>query len=59
LSRPEPIASWLPAGRRDIIDITNPRQNNFLTERRLRQIAQLPIEKQYEKFQATLLNKNS
>ena len=42
-----------------IIDITNPRQNNFWTERRLRQIAQLPIEKQYEKFQATLLNKNS
>ena len=39
-----------------IIEITNPRQNNFWTERRLRQIAQLPIEKQYEKFQKILTN---
>ena len=37
-----------------IRNITNPRQNNFWTERRLRQIAILPIEKQYEKFQKIL-----
>ena len=37
-----------------IIDITNPRQNNFWTERKLRKIAQLPTEKQYDKFQKML-----
>jgi hypothetical protein len=34
-----------------IIDIINPRQNNFWTERRLRQIGQYPMEKQYDEFQ--------
>ncbi|MDE2027308.1 MAG: hypothetical protein KGJ11_02045 [Candidatus Omnitrophica bacterium] len=34
-----------------ILSITNPRQNNFWTERRLRAIAQLPKDKQYDKFQ--------
>jgi len=34
-----------------IIDITNPRQNNFWTERRLRGISLLSKEKQYGKFQ--------
>ena len=37
-----------------IIDITNPRQSNFWTERRLRQIAQTPAEMQYKKFQKML-----
>ena len=37
-----------------IIGITNPRQNNFWTERRLRQIAQLPLDKQYPQFQKIL-----
>ena len=37
-----------------IISITNPRQNNFWTERRLREIAKLPKEKQYKKFQKIL-----
>ena len=37
-----------------IIKITNPQQNNFWTERRLREIAQLPLDKQYPRFQKTL-----
>lgn len=37
-----------------IVDITNPRQNNFWTERRLRKIAQLPLDKQYPRFQNIL-----
>ena len=40
-----------------INDITSPRQSNFWTEHRLRQIVQLPIEKQYEKFQKILNQK--
>ena len=40
-----------------INDITNPRQSNFWTEHRLRQIVQLPLEKQYEKFQKILNQK--
>jgi hypothetical protein len=42
-----------------IIDITNPRQNTFWTERRLRQIAQLPSDKQYPKFQRILTQASS
>jgi len=34
-----------------VLNITNPRENNFWTERRLRQIARLSVEKQYKKFQ--------
>jgi len=34
-----------------ILAITNPRQNNFWTERRLRAIAKLPTDRQYNKFQ--------
>jgi hypothetical protein len=39
-----------------ILNITNPRQNNFWTERKLRAIVQLPKDKQYDKFQ-TIGNK--
>ena len=42
-----------------ILNITNPRQNNFGTERRLRDIANLSKEKQYEKFQNILNGKSS
>lgn len=38
-----------------VVDITNPRQNNFWTERRLRDIAKLPMEKQYERFQKQII----
>jgi predicted transcriptional regulator len=38
-----------------IQNITNPRQNNFWNEHRLRSIAVLPKEKQYAKFKKILL----
>ena len=38
-----------------IQNITNPRQSNFWNEHRLRRIAVLPKEKQYDKFQKMLL----
>ena len=38
-----------------IQNITNPRQSNFGNEHRLRSIATLPKEKQYEKFLASVL----
>ena len=39
-----------------IKNITNPRQNNFWNEHRLRKIATLPTDKQYDKFQKILTN---
>ena len=39
-----------------IKNITNPRQSNFWNEHKLRNIAVLPKEKQYNKFQALLNN---
>ena len=39
-----------------IQNITNPRQSNFWNEHRLRSIAVLPKEKQYDKFQKILTN---
>ena len=41
-----------------IQNITNPRQSNFWTEHRLRKIALLPKEKQYDKFQKILNEKS-
>lgn len=38
-----------------IVNISDPKQNNYWTERRLREIARLPIDKQYERFQKLLL----
>jgi len=38
-----------------IQNINNPRQSNFWNERRLRSIARLPKEKQYDKFQKIML----
>ena len=40
-------------------NITNPRQSNFWSEHRLRKIATLPKEKQYEKFQKILNRRSS
>ena len=37
-----------------IQNITNPRQSNFWNEHRLRRIARLPKEKQYDKFRQIL-----
>ena len=37
-----------------IVNIENPRQNNFWTERRLRGLAIIPQEKQYTKFEQML-----
>lgn len=37
-----------------ITSITNPRQNNFWTERKLRAIAQLPTDQQYVRFKRML-----
>ena len=39
-----------------IQNITNPRQSNFWNEHRLRRIATLPKDKQYDKFQKILTN---
>ncbi len=39
-----------------IQSIDNPRQSNFWTEHRLRKVALLPKEKQYEKFEKILNN---
>ena len=41
-----------------IQNITNPRQSNFWNEHKLRSIAVLPKEKQYDKFQKILNGKN-
>jgi hypothetical protein len=41
-----------------IVNITEPRQNNYWTERRLRGIAQLPLDKQYLQFQKILTPKS-
>ncbi len=41
-----------------ILGITNASQNNFWTERKLRAIAQLAKEKQYDKFQKILIEKS-
>ena len=38
-----------------IQNLTNPRQSNFWNEHRLRSIAVLPKEKQYDKFKKILL----
>ena len=42
-----------------IQNITNPRQSNFWNEHRLRNIAVLPIEKQYDKFQKIIGETNA
>jgi hypothetical protein len=42
-----------------IQNITNPRQSNYWTEHRLRKIATLPKEKQYDKFQRIIGSKKS
>jgi len=35
-----------------LINITDPKEGNFWTERRLRTLTKLPKEKQYKKFQS-------
>lgn len=40
-----------------IQNINNPRQSNFWNEHRLRRIARLPKDKQYNEFQKVLLKK--